>query len=223
LPLGSPGDGVYTNQFLAVQVASAAEFSARAAELVKLWNAFNMAAEPSTGLLFEMQPVEIGGRAATRCTLDIAAAEGTPDIPEIRQLMERLFGPERKMQVFIVPIDETTVLLAIATAEQTAQEIQAIAARDSTNWNDPAIATVNELLPRESDWRVFFSPAAYSTWGAREIGATLGDVIGMPKPRVISASPAVGLSGGVNGRELWIDAVVPAQTLHASGAAWSGE
>jgi hypothetical protein len=44
----------------------------------------------------------------------------------------------------------------------------------------------------------------------------LGPVIGGPMIREFPASPPIGLAGGFERRQLWIDAALPAETLRAA-------
>lgn len=215
--LGGEREGVSTDQFLAVRVASADAFVTRTAEVMRCWNELNGSAEPSTGMVFDSRHVQIAGRPATQYSLDIAAADGSPDIPEIRQLMERFFGPDRKMHLLVVPIDEQTVLLAAATPDQVAATLTALTTDARSTWNESNTVAANQLLPRQADWRLFVNLEGYTILRKREIEATLGDVIGGPTPRLFPASPPIGLTGGFRDRELWIDAAVPADTVKAIG------
>ncbi|MEX2317220.1 MAG: hypothetical protein WD669_08715 [Pirellulales bacterium] len=214
--LGGDRDGVYSNKYLAVRVASADLFVAHFADLIRSWNELHQKAQPSDNLAFDSQQVEIGGRAATQYSLDIAASLGLADNPDSRQSMERLFGPDRKMQLFVVPVDPQTVMLTEGPAEQAAAVLKLMPAQKATNWDAANIAETNRLLPNKSDWRLFVSPSGYTKWRKREMLALLGDAIGAPVIAEFPATPPIGLSGGFPDGELWIDAVIPAQTLRAA-------
>ena len=70
---------------------------------------------------------------------------------------------------------------------------------------------MNALLPAESDWRAFVDPHRYNDWVRRESMAMIGvPIIGGPMVRDFPTSPAVGIAGGIQDGEVWIDAAVPA-------------
>ena len=45
-----------------------------------------------------------------------------------------------------------------------------------------------------------------------------GPVFGAPVPKEFIASPPIAFAGGSHGKELWLDAVMPAETLKAAGS-----
>jgi hypothetical protein len=215
---GDEQDGVYTNNFAAVRVTSADAFVDHAGEVMRLWNQMNREARRGTQLIFDVKDVPIRERDTKEYSIDIAAADGGPALPEIRQAMEKLFGPGGKLRFFIVPVDDQTVLLAAATPEQIASTLQALAVIQPNDWNRDPLGVTNRLLPREADWRAFFSPNGYTKWNARKMNAITGPVFGGPLIKEFPASPPIGAAGGVNERELWADFAAPVQTIRALGA-----
>jgi hypothetical protein len=214
---GNDQDGVYTNQFLTLRVASTESFVDHAGEVMRLWNQLNREAERGTQLVFDVEDVTIGERSAKEYSIDIAAADGGPALPEIRQAMEKLFGPGGKLRMFIVPVDERTALLAAATSEQIAGVLQTLDEKQPNDWNREPLGLTNRLLPHASDWRVFVSPNGYTRWHARQMNAITGPVFGGPLVKQFPASPPLGAAGGIGERGLWADFVVPAQTVRALG------
>jgi hypothetical protein len=214
---GTEQDGVYTNQFLAIRVTSTESFVDHAGEVMRLWNQLNREAERGTQLIFDVDDARIGKREAKEYSIDIAAADGGPALPEIRQAMEKLFGPGGKLRMFIVPVDDRTALVAAATPEQIASILQTLDLKQPNDWNREPFGSANRWLAGESDWRVFFSPNGYTKWRARQMNAITGPVFGGPLVKEFPASPPIGAAGGVSERELWADFVVPAQTIRAWG------
>jgi hypothetical protein len=124
---GEKQDGTYANAFLAVRVGAAKAFVERVAEVMRLWNEMNKSEEDESRLVFEVEPAQVGGHAATQYSLDMAEAFGAAAIPEVRPSMERLFGPGGKLRLLVVPVDEHIVLLAAATPEQAAPVLDILA------------------------------------------------------------------------------------------------
>ncbi len=215
---GEKQEGVYTNNFVVLRATSAADFVAHAAEVMQLWNQLNLDAEGDTRFVFEPEQVMLGNRAARQYSLDIAAADGAPAIPEIRQAMEKFFGPGGKMRLWIVPVDEKTVLLASATTEQVTAALQVLDRNQPIAWTHAELAGVASLLSERADWRFVFSPTGYYNWLRRHTEAMVGtDVIGGPLVKEFAPAPPVGLVGGIRDHDFWVDTMVPAKTIQAAG------
>jgi hypothetical protein len=211
---GGEHDGVYTNQAMAVRVASAESFVNRVEAAARLWNQVNETAAPSPNSSFQLERISVEGHPALQYTLDLVASEGLPNEPTMRVLMERLFGPDRKMHRLVVPVDEQTVILADATASQAAAAVKVLKGA-AANWDAVNVSATNRLLPAQADWRLFASPAAYTKWVKRTNLVTQGDAIGAIPVEQFQAAAPIGAAGGFSGGSLWIDAVVPAETLRA--------
>jgi hypothetical protein len=220
--LTQPGDkktGIYNNNFLVVRTGSAATFIEHVADVMRLWNKMHREAESDVRYVFDIEETKVGERMATQYKLDLAQVENMPAIPEIRQIMERFFGPGGKMRFWIVPVDEETVLLAAGTPEQIGTAVQALDRKQPIDWNKPELAGTNKLLPADADWRVFFNPRSYADWKKRQTDAmTDVPVLGARKPKEFTASAPIAISGKATDEELVLDAVVPADTIKSAGA-----
>ena len=103
--------------------------------------------------MFDIEESKIGERNATHYLLDVAATDNMPALPEIRQAMEKFFGPGGKMQLWLVPVDDHNVLLAAGTIEQVTAALASLDRREPIDWNHPEFAAANVLLPSQVDWR----------------------------------------------------------------------
>ena len=215
---GGEKDGVFTNHFLAVRVPSAVTFSSQIAEAMRLWNEISSTAQPSTKSVFESKLIEIGGRKATQYSLDIAASEGLPDEPTLRQTMERLFGPDRKMHRFVVEVDANTVLLAGATADQIAATLKFLKDATPGSWNASNVAISNQLLPEQADWKLFANPNGYTKWLQRTNLVTFGEVVGAPPLELFPLTPPVSFAGSFPEGQLSVEFAVPADSLRVGQA-----
>jgi hypothetical protein len=75
------------------------------------------------------------------------------------------------------------------------------------------------MLPEQADWRAFFSAHGYTLWKKRESAAIVGtNVIGGPLVKGFPSAPPVGVAGGLNDGELWLEVAVPADTIRGTGA-----
>jgi hypothetical protein len=214
---GAQSPPVYTNNFVAVRVSSTADFLNRTAEVMRLWNKANRDADGETKLIFATEEIKIGELTARQYSLDFASMLGGPAVPEVRQAMEKLFGPGGKLRLWVVPADEHTVLLAQATPEQVATALKAFDRKQPVDWKGGELSKCNRLLPADSDWRVFVDPHRYNDWEQRQAVAITGvPVIGGPLVKPFRDCPPIGIAGGVRNQELWIDAVALAPTLKSA-------
>jgi hypothetical protein len=214
---GAQSPPVYTNNFVAVRVSSTADFLSRTAEVMRLWNKANRDADGETKLIFATEETKVGDRTARQYSLDFATMLGGPAVPEVRQAMEKLFGPGGKLRLWVVPADEHTVLLAQATPEQVAAALKAFDRKQPVDWKGADLSKCNRLLPADSDWRMFVDPHRYNDWELRQAIAVTGvPVIGGPLVKPFRDCPPVGIAGGFRNQELWIDAVALAPTLKSA-------
>jgi hypothetical protein len=211
---GTKAQPIYTNNFIALRVTSAADFISRSAEVMRLWNKANRDADGETKLVFAVEETKVGERAARQYTLDFATMLGGPAVPEIRQSMEKLFGEGGKLRLWVIPADDHTVLLGQGTPELIAAILKVFDRKRPVDWNQGESQKANRLLPTDSDWRVFFDPHRYYDWERRQAMAVTGvPVIGGPLVKPFRDCPPVGIVGGFREQELWIDAVALAPTL----------
>jgi len=218
--LSQPGDEaqpVYSNEFLTLRVESAANFTQRANEVMRLWNKANREAKSDLQIVFDVEETKVGEREATLYSLNMVDLAGGVILPEVRQTMEKMFGPGGKLRFWIIPADENTILLASATPDQVANALTAFDRKRRIEWRGDQLSETNTLLPVEADWRLFIDLHRFADWSRREAGAVVGvPVIGGPLVREFPASPPVGLAGGFRGGELWLDAAVPSLTLKSA-------
>jgi hypothetical protein len=215
---GTEPEGVYTNSFLAVQVASADEFIKQAKAAVDEWNTMLGKTDGAAGLAFEESPIMVDGHDGSQYSIDMAKAVGAGSLPEARQSMERLFGPGGQFRMQCVKVDDTTVLLSIASEDQLTTPIRVIQNKHLAKAaEDGKLQAVTQLLVGESDWRLYLSLDGYNHWLKRQMEAIVGPVIGGPIVRPFPASPPVAAAGGTTHDMVWAEVAVPADTLRGIG------
>ncbi len=214
---GDPQEAIYSNRFLAIRVPESAPFLKQAQEAMRLWN--QMIDEAQTGdkenvqLFFDREEVKMGPWKGTEYTIDMAKAVGAQGLPEIRQTMERLFGSEGKYRMQMLQIDAQTVLLANASREQikTLQKTYGHARKPHPRHDKMQIA--QELLPKQADWRLFFSPHGHYRWLKRMKDVTHGKVLGGPIVPSFPNTPWIGMAGSIQEQEWSCEVVLPVETL----------
>ncbi len=213
---GKRTDGVYTNSHLVLRVKSAQEFVERAAGVIARWNELAEHAPEAAQLRFQSEPVQIAGRDATQYYVDMADMVGAAGLPEVRQSMERLFGPGGRLRLELVAIDDRTVLVAAATVEQAAEVVELVAKGAPPQWDQEELQPTAGLLGGDPAWRVFLSPRSYVARRNREVQAIVGPAFG-PQPMPFPSSPPLAVAGGETADGVWVELIVPADTVTAMG------
>jgi hypothetical protein len=125
------------------------------------------------------------------------------------------------MQLWVVPVDDKSALLASATPEQVTAALDLLDRKQPHDWKHQDLSSADSLLPPESAVRIFFSPSGYNRWLRRLMDAMVGtNVIGGPLVREYPASPPIGLAADAKGRELRADVAIPAKAIEAAGTYW---
>jgi hypothetical protein len=219
--LARPGDdqqGVYTDSFLAVHVASADDFLTQSKAAMDQWNAMLAKADSGVSLVFETSAFTVDGHDGSEYSIDMAKAVGAPPLPETRQSMERLFGPGGRFRLQFTKVDGSTVLISMATQDQLLKPIQAIlGAPQSSAKDDGKTQSASQLLTGDADWRLYFSLDGYNHWLKRQMEAIVGPVIGGPIVRPFPESPPIGAAGGAAQNMVWAEVAIPADTLRGIG------
>lgn len=210
-------EGIYNNQFLLVSVDSASAFVKNMDQAIQSWNTLNHDIREHARMLVDIDQIKIAGRDAQRYTIDVANMAHMPALPEIRKMMEQFFGPGGKMRMWVVPIDEHSVLLAGATKAQVIYTLSEIARKQPIDWSKPQFASANNLLPEQTDLRVFFNPNSYTEWQHLQNEISNGEVLGGPLTNVIPQCSPIAFGASVNASELRIDIAIPADTIEAYG------
>jgi hypothetical protein len=216
---GTEQEGVYTNSFLAVDVASADEFLKQAKSAVDQWNIMLGKTEGAVGLVFDQNPITVEGHDGTEYSVDMAKAVGAGSLPEARQSMERLFGSGGQFRMQCVKLDESIVLLSVASDDQLPGPIRELMDKrsDQKTVDAKLRPATNLLTSGEPDWRLYFSIDGYNHWLKRQMEAIVGPVIGGPLVRPFPDTPAVGAAGGASQEMVWAEVAVPAETLRGVG------
>ena len=219
--LTQPGDqttGLYNNKFMIVHAAAAKTFVEHAGDVMLIWNKMHRDAKGATHFVFDIEETKIGQRNATQYLLDVAATDNMPALPEIRQAMEKFFGPGGKMRLWLVPVDDQIVLVGTGTPEQVTAALASLDRKQSIDWNHPELTAANALLPSQVDWRIFMGPRGHYAWQRRNAEAMNGPVFGAPAPKEFPPSPPIAFAGSVRDNELRLEAAIPAETIKAAGA-----
>lgn len=181
--------------------------------VVESWNKLLQAAAGDIKLEIELNPLTVSGQTGYEFVVDIASQADDPRVPTLRWMYEAALGPDGKLRVQLLPVDETTLVFGLATKSQLSELLE-IALDDSVSSPTlpDALATLQMLQPT-SQWKLLASPQGCVQWASRVASEFLVHIspteVKIPE---IPDSPPVGLSAQWNGQQLQFEAVLPEQT-----------
>ena len=220
LGVPKPGQGMYGNTAALLQVDDAADYLKRYAKSLKdLKELTADQEEPSLFGGFQFQQTKIDGAAALKGSMDITQLPGMPDVPQMRSLMEAMYGPGGKVTFYLIVADNDTIVAAYS--EEIARETLKLVRQGKPG----LVASISEtktakLLPG-GQWAAYWSLPGTSEFfktvfrSLTQVGLPMGPIA--DKWPEFPESPPVGLSAKAEAGQITGTMVVPAETITATG------
>ena len=198
-----PPDGLppMSNQAMVITCSDSAQLVDSIEQAFDIWNQMVTIEMRLSKLLFEKSDVEIAGIVATRYSADLQAAFLAGDVPDVRTIMTKLFGPPGDLVYTVVPLDAHHVLVSQWREEQTT----AIVAGRS-----PATTPSKPSQPL----RFAFSPQSYRRWKAQQYAIEFADQPYAPKAHPIGNSDTVEATAKGDSQQLTISLSAPADLVN---------
>jgi len=166
---------------------------------------------------YEVQEIKIDGVAALEITTDMSKVmqQGGGD-PNVARMMELFVGKDGKLNIYVAPVDETTIALAYVSKEQLTKTIAAAKAGSAGFATDSNVAATAASLPKGAQWVGYLSPEGVMVFAQQMIAVIGGpDAAGrLPK---FPASPPIGFSATITGTQLDTHLVIPSGLLKETG------
>jgi hypothetical protein len=165
--------------------------------------------------LYEVSDMQIEGKPAILIRMDAKAMmAGNP--VAANPITEKLFGPEGKLDAYIAPADDKTVLMAYMSEAAIKKVIAAYRSSKANPVTDPLISETAALLPEGAQWVGFLSPAGMLEF----VRKTMSTIV--PQGRQITIpdfpeSPPLGFAVKLSSTALDTDFVIPHSVLKATG------
>jgi hypothetical protein len=209
-----PGKSIYSGMSAAMKVDNAKEFLARYEQAIREMTA---AFKESKNPFFQSYTVakgKVGGIETLQLTMDMAEMmKGVPD-PNTQRFMELMVGPGGKLTAYLAPADATTVVMTYGE-EMLAETLKAAKKETPSFSAQPEITTTLKLLPKDSQWLVFFSPKGIAEFAQTMVGMVApGNQVQLaPFP----VTPPVGLGARMTAEGWETSLVLPRELLVAIG------
>ncbi len=217
LGVGEPGEPVYSNMTFSMRFDDARAYLKTYRRQVEAMN--EVVRESDSPVLREMEitEIDVDGTPGLKLVMDLPGLAGLGDGEHVSGLMEGLFGPGKKIRVFMAAADEHTVVAAYSSRRSLRRCLKAVEDPDAALSAEEGVAATAALLPSDAMAVGYWSPEGTIDFVRQAIGlfAPAGglDVEVPPFPQC----PPIGVSGTVSEEEIRTHLVVPSEALAAIG------
>ena len=211
---GEKDEPIYSNVYGIAKVDDARAYLKSYRESTTLWNELMARSSGDINLQYEMSDVKVGGREAMLMVVDVAAAAGGPNAPEMEPIMEAMFGEEGKMRAYMVVADEHTVVSGLAPEDRIAAAVEQALSNEPGLAESPSVQSAVKLLDPQAPWRAVVSPQGCVEWFSRMWSLMIGQLGGgAPTIPEYPEAPPVAFSINFDGGQFLGEMVWPVETL----------
>ncbi|QDU56477.1 hypothetical protein [Aeoliella mucimassa] len=142
---------VMSNSAMLVNTSDAAKLLESVDEAIKDWNRMIELSQRQVDFYLGSEPLKVGERQGRRYTVDLSDAFREANTPDVRKVMDRLYGRNGVWAIDVLPLDESRVLFTDLPDKL----------------RDELIAKLDSEKPtatREATWSVTLNPAALQDW-----------------------------------------------------------
>ncbi|HKD36521.1 MAG TPA: hypothetical protein VKB78_06960 [Pirellulales bacterium] len=137
--------------------------------------------------------------------------------PAAKQMMQMMFGPEGKLNIYLAAIDDTTVALSYVTPDAISRVKAACSNVQSSLASDADIAQTTKLLPDGAQWVVYLSPKGLFDFITTAMQAAAPPGGAMPALPPFPQTPPIGFGAETSGTRFDAQIVLPGPTLKGIG------
>ena len=211
---GKPGDPIYSNVISIMKVDSAKTFMDNYQDYSESITKLGGDAESSFLKDFKIERIDLDGTEVLKLQMGIPMGPGM-DMPEMKDMFEKLFGPGAKMTIFIAVADEETVVMVYGNRRVLRQALKAAKSGEAALSADEQVAETAGMLPEGAQWLGYWSPKGTVAFVNRVIPMfdPSGDS-GFQLPNFPKTAP-IGCAAKVADGELQTEMIVPGSVIKA--------
>jgi hypothetical protein len=217
--LGPAGTSLYSKMVIVMRVEKIDTFMDGYEDALKEYSEFVKKVNSPVLQPFEVEKTEIEGARALSMTMKAPKAPAGMETPQYDKMMEAMFGPGGKIDVWVVPADEHTVVIGYVTKEPLLQAIRAIKRGKPGLAGEAGVAKTVALLPAGAPWVGVWSPQGTIAFVKQVIPAVVPP--GAKKPDIkipeFPKTPPIGIAVTTAPNELQACMVVPVEVLQGIG------
>ena len=230
--VGEANDPLYSNMVGVVKVGDAAKFTENYLKYIKALNELVDGDKPSILSATEVEEITLDGKPCLHLAMKIPTPPSVEGIPDYHKLMEAMFGPGGKINIYMATADKNTIVWGYTDKEKLLATLKTLKDPEKSLANDKQLAKTAARLPRGSQWVGYVSPRGSVAFANRTMvvmNKALLDqfeadgVVIENRPKAIPSipefpeSPPVGFSMKIVKGRLQADMVVPDAVIRAIG------
>jgi hypothetical protein len=210
---GADIESLYERVSAVMKVDDSAAFLKRYRESIDKMDEVLTEARDGSSRLYEIEEIQVDGKPALLIRMDMKSMlAGSP--AAANPTTEKLFGPEGKLDAYLTAADERTVIAAYSSQAALKKAVDRYRSANRGSLDGPSSETA-ALLPKQSQWIGFASPAGGVRWFRSMLGILpAGRQIKIPD---FPATPPVGFAIKLSAIGVDTDFVIPSTVIRATG------
>jgi len=215
--VGKPGTSLYENMAVVMKVDDAEKFMANYEESIKKINELTEDAESSIFRGMKTRKIKLDDADALELSMKFPKMPGMENVPDFERMTKAMFGPEGKLNIYIVPADDHTVVAAYVSKAKARQCMKLIREGAAGLAGHKGVARTAALLPEGAQWVGYFSPAGTIEFVNNLIPAFAPEGEDVPKLPKFSRTPPIGFAAKTAPGEVHGTLVIPAPVVKGIG------
>jgi hypothetical protein len=214
-----PGGSFYSNMVGAFKVKDAKQYLTQYQDLMKQMADVMKESGIDFPMPKEAKKIKIDDLDGYELTMDMSAflTKIAGQNPAAKQMMQMMFGPEGKLNIYLAAIDDTTVALSYVTSDGISRVKAACANAQSSLASDADIAQAAKLLSERAQWVCYLSPKGLFDFVTTAMQAAAPPGRQMPALPPFPQTPPIGFGAESSGKGFDAQVVLPGATLKGIG------
>ena len=213
-----PGASLYESMVAAIKVKDSAKYIADYQKAFAGLKAAFGKSGAAIPIFSDAKKVKIGDLNGVRMTMDMGKVLAQqPNNPATKQMMKMMFGPDEKLNVYMAPVNKTTVAMCYVKPENILHVKAACENPQASLAADSDIAETAKLLPKGAQWVCYISPKGFMELISSVMLNVLPPGQAPPALPAFPQTPPIGIGAELSSRGLDLQIVAPAAAIKGIG------
>ena len=212
----NPGESMYAKTYGLLTVKDSAAFIAGYERGLKEVNEIYKSLNLPLLMPMDVENITYEGKPGLHVAMDMKAMMKASAQPAARKMLDQMWGPDGKMNIYLVPLDGTTIGMAYSKLDNLKALDEARKNPQSSLAADPDVQQTAKQLPAGAQWIGFLSPKGLMDF-------TLGMAMNQMPPGVMPQLPAfpqtapIGFAAKLDATTLDASIVIPGSVFKGVG------
>ncbi len=219
MQVGQVDEALYSKCIFVMRVDDSQQFMSRYEEQLKRYSEFMKGLDNPMFQPIEFEKTEVGGAAALQLTMKAPQLPGNMQSPQQEQMIKFLFGPEGKLNAWIVPADKHTVVVGYVNKELLQRTIEAVKQGKPGLAGRSEVKKTAALLPSDAVAVGYLSPSGLIDFLKQVVPSFAPPGANLTFPE-FPQTPPIGFAVTTAPNEVQSRMVIPGEVIQASIAGW---